>query len=101
MNDPIDELLAWQMDLLFVPIGEGLIRDTGDEIELGGIRATVPGSGAVGKFLDSLPQDRKIAVPYVTSKQLAGMLERRGFTERQRFDPRVGGWGLVWIRKAA
>lgn len=102
-TDPIDQILNEQMDIIFVPIAdgvEGLVRDLGSEIEIGGIRAVNPGSGAVSRYLDALPHDRKITVPYVTSDQLAGMLRRRGFVEKQRFDPRVGGWGLVWVRKA-
>lgn len=106
MIDPpdawIDEMLAWQMDVLFVPLAggvEGLVRDLGTEIEIGGLRATSPGSGAIGHYLDALPRNRKIAVRFVISDVLAGMLERRGFAERERFDPGVGGWGLVWIRR--
>lgn len=99
----IDELLAWQMDVLFVPLAdgvEGLVRDLGSEIEIGGLRATTPGAGATGRYLDALPRDRKITVRFVISDVLAGMLERRGFAERERFDPLAGGWGLVWIRRA-
>lgn len=98
----LDEMIAAQMDDLFVPIADGvhgLVRDLPGRLEIGGVRADVEGSGAVGRYLDALPRDRKIVVPYVTSDRLAGMLARRGFVPRQRFDPTVGGWGWVWLRR--
>lgn len=45
------------------------------------IRAKKEGSGAVGRYLDSLPTDRHIQFIAVTSDRLKGMLERRGFRE--------------------
>jgi hypothetical protein len=39
-----------------------------------------PGNGDVGRYLDSLPTNRRVIVPDVLNPQLAGMLERRGFT---------------------
>lgn len=101
MSDPIDDMIEFAMNVGFVSIAdgvEGMVRDSGHTIEIGGIRAVREGSGAVGRFLDALPPNRRVVVPYVTSDRLAGMLERRGFVMRQRFDPNVGGWGFVWVR---
>ena len=43
------------------------------------IVAEDPGRGDVGRYLDSLPRDRVVRVPTVTSDVLEGMLRRRGF----------------------
>ena len=54
------------------------------------IEAQHPGSGDVGRFLDSLPSGVK--VPNITSSRLRGMLKRRHFieTEEEGVD--------VWIK---
>lgn len=41
--------------------------------------AIEPGSGAVARFLDSLPRDQRVVFPNVISSALAGMLVRRDF----------------------
>lgn len=53
--------------------------DTPDGIYIPVINAIRPGSGEVGRFLDSLPRDRRVVFPTVLSERLRGMLERRGF----------------------
>lgn len=45
------------------------------------IRATRPGRGDVGRFLDKLPRDMRVVFPAVISDRLVGMLARRGFRE--------------------
>ena len=49
----------------------------GGEVYVPFIEATKPGTGDVGRFLDSLAPGTK--VPNVISGQLVGMLERRGW----------------------
>ena len=46
------------------------------------IVAEYPGSGAVGRYLDTLPTNRRVIVEACISPRLAGMLERRGFVWR-------------------
>lgn len=46
------------------------------------INATQEGSGAVGRFLDTLPKDREFVIPNVVSARLDGMLRRRGWKTR-------------------
>lgn len=58
----------------------GSMRDEGDELQISVVIALEEGSGDVGRFLDTLPTDRKVRVTTVVSDRLAGMLERRGFT---------------------
>jgi hypothetical protein len=62
------------------------------------IIADAPGQGDVGRYLNSLPLDRIIRVPTVTSNVLEGMLKRRGFVfteEPGPFGEQVG----IWERK--
>lgn len=58
--------------------------------------ADAPGSGDVGRYLDSLPRDRVVKFPTVLSAALAGMLERRGFAEAVEMTP-LGPCEL-WVR---
>lgn len=44
------------------------------------LEAACEGSGAVGRYLDTLPRDRTVWAHEVLNPRLAGMLERRGFT---------------------
>lgn len=46
------------------------------------ISANTPGNGDVGKFLDSLPSNKKIVFENVISSRLAGMLERRNYVAK-------------------
>lgn len=52
------------------------------------IYSTDPGHGHVGRYLDSLPRNRRVVVPNVLNSQLAGMLAHRGFRE-----------GVEWVRE--
>ncbi len=62
------------------------------------ILADVPGRGDVGRYLDSLPHDRIIRVPTVTSDILEGMLRRRGFVLIRETAP-DGEHVEVWERR--
>ena len=65
------------------------------------IEAERPGSGDVGRYLDSLPRDRRVVIPNVMSERLAGMLERRGFTLTTEWAPApFEEWVPVWERFA-
>ncbi len=57
------------------------------EIWIGFILAEREGNGDVGRYLDSLPRSKHIAVPNVISARLAGMLLRRGFRPERREVP--------------
>lgn len=58
----------------------GTVEDAPELLLLRFIRATEPGSGAVGAYLDQLPTDRRVCARGVFSPRLAEMLARRGFT---------------------
>ncbi len=45
------------------------------------------GAGDVGRYLDSLPKDRRVVFPTVISARLRGMLERRGFRQSTEWAP--------------
>lgn len=64
------------------------------------IQAERPGSGAVSRYLDSLPLDRTVRVPNVISGRLEGMLERRGFVPRRVWAEEVEQWVQVMERAA-
>lgn len=104
MTDFIDEatdMVRRELEYLIAPGVYGWTRDLHDGgLEIPSIRAETEGNGDVGRYLDALQRDRKIVVPLVTNIRLAGMLERRGFVERQRFFPEIlgGQWGTVWVR---
>ena len=99
----LDQAIDKMMDRFNVPIApgvEGIEHDFGTIFELASIRAVAEGSGAVGAYLDRLPRDRTVIVPFVVSDRLAGMLERRGFTTPDTFDhpflgPVAGGQIMV------
>jgi hypothetical protein len=60
------------------------------------------GSGNVGRYLDSLPRDRRVVVPNVMNSLLAAMLERRGFTRaREWADEPFDEWIEVYERGPA
>lgn len=63
------------------------------------IAAVDEGRGDVGRFLDSLPTDRRVVVPNVLNDILAGMLKRRGFKNRMEMDE--DGPVAVWARRAS
>jgi hypothetical protein len=56
----------------------------GDHLRITWVSALRPGSGDVGRWLDTLPSDQTIWVSAVVSPRLAGMLARRGFIDTGR-----------------
>ena len=52
----------------------------GGTVTIWWLEAALEGSGAVGRYLDSLPRDRTVYVQEVLNPRLGGMLQRRGFT---------------------
>lgn len=68
-------------ELLVAPGVRATIFDTPEGLYIPMIVAEREGSGDVGRFLDTLPTDRRIAFPCVISRRLAGMLVRRGFVD--------------------
>jgi len=90
-----------QEDLLpFLPVlapgvhGDAVCRSNGKDrvLFINTIVAANPGSGDVGRYLDSLPRNIRIIVPSVISSRLAGMLERRGFVYQEA--------STGWMREA-
>jgi hypothetical protein len=79
VHPAVIELLASQPKTTLAPGVVGFLDDYGVEVRVGLIIAVDEGSGAVGRFLDSLPGDRKVRVENVVSGRLAGMVQRRGF----------------------
>ena len=64
------------------------------------ITADKPGSGDVGRYLDSLPRDRDVKFPSVLSSVLRGMLIRRGFVDAVEFAEEYGENVEIMVRKA-
>jgi hypothetical protein len=77
----------------------GVVEDDGQTITIMWIRATTEGSGDVGRWLDSLPADRKVRVIGVTSYRLAQMLHRRGYRQVHVTMPSGTGWIEAHVRK--
>lgn len=75
--------------------GYAIYDEPTDRLYIPVIFADNPGSGDVGRFLDSLPDNA--VFPTVMSAKLAGMLTRRGYREISEHDPE---WGEVkiWIK---
>lgn len=65
------------------------------------VQAQHEGNGDVGRWLDSLPTDRRIVFASVFSPRLAGMLERRGWTFIEELNPRAGEMVPCWQRGPA
>ena len=59
-----------------------------------------PGQGECSRFLDALPTDRTIKFPAVISEKLAGMLERRGYTQIWEWADEHDEWCPVYVRRA-
>lgn len=64
---------------LLAPGVLGILYDTKDAITIPVILAIEHGTGAVSRYLNSLPTDRRIEFPTVISERLREMLLRRGF----------------------
>lgn len=76
----------------------GRVLDTPTRLTIAAVKAMEEGSGAVGRYLDGLPWDREIWVPYVTSPRLDGMLRRRGFWVEEQVASR-STCGPVHVRR--
>lgn len=63
----------------------GTLLDTPDGIYIPTISADEPGSGDVGRYLDSLPRNRTVKFPTVMSGRLREMLVRRGFVDGEEW----------------
>lgn len=62
------------------------------------VYAACRGAGDVGRFLDALPRDRRVAFPAVASDCLRGMLARRGFRPEVERDADLDCDVEVWAR---
>ena len=84
-------------------LADGVFGYTMDEGEKGlyvpWIAAENEGDGRVGKYLDSLPRDRRIVFPTILSQRLAGMLLRRGFTPSKEWAEEWAEWVEIMERK--
>ena len=69
----------------------GIWFDRPDGIYFAMVMAKVRGNGDVGRMLDALPRERKVVFTNVMSPILMGMLERRGFVQKQvwLYDPEM------------
>lgn len=106
MSDLLDELLFELMRAKCIPVADGVLADVLDNgvwVEVRGVMASEPRvPGAVGRWLDMLPTDRRVIVPAVISERLEGMLDRRGFKRRRWWDQRLSLWDDgAWFRKPA
>lgn len=95
-------------DMLFdfvVELSPGVVGYTVDNGEQGLyvplIESTDPGQGNVGRYLDTLPRDRRVVVPNVINVKLAGMLERRGFVVEDEWAEDFGEWVPCHVRVPA
>lgn len=76
----------------------GYSVETPDGLYIPVVQAQKEGNGDVGRWLDSLPTDRRIVFASVFSVRLAGMLERRGWTFIDEYDSRTGEYVPCWQR---
>ncbi len=87
------------LDPPLAPGVRGYVVESGGAYYIGFLAATTPGSGDVGRFLDSLPRHIAWKVPNVISLRLSQMLERRGFTRRVE-NSDIEGPVVVWCLEA-
>lgn len=66
---------------VLAPGVRGVLFDEDDGIWIAMIRAEKPGSGDVSRYLDALPEDRRVVFSNVLSERLSQMLVRRGYVE--------------------
>lgn len=62
------------------------------------IMAEREGSGDVGRYLDSLPTDRRVVFPTILSARLAAMLGRRGFVATVEWAEEYEEWVEIMER---
>lgn len=95
-SDGFDRVLIDAMLTVCRPVAYGVLADVYDNggwVNVRGVLASTPRvPGAVGDWLDTLPKDRRVIVWAVTSRRLAEMLQRRGFTCCVRFDQMMNLW---------
>lgn len=72
-------------EVQLAPGVHGTLFDTPDGIYIPTISADEPGSGDVGRYLDSLPRNRTVKFPTVMSGRLREMLVRRGFVDGEEW----------------
>lgn len=89
---------AFDLDLL-APGVEGYTVETHDGLYVPLIVAKVRGNGDVGRYLDSLPTDRRVVVPNVVNSLLAEMLARRGFVLTEEWAEPYEEMVPIWERK--
>ena len=77
----------------------GYTVDVGPDLYVPLIEASKPGSGDVGRYLDSLPRDRRVVVPNVISARLEGMLARRGFSATVEWAADFEEYVEIWERR--
>lgn len=89
-RDPLDVMIVEGMLSRSEVVADGVLAHVVDRGKWIEVRAVMAGGpripGAVGRWLDTLPRDRKVVVPAVVSRRLAGMLSRRGFEARVWWD---------------
>lgn len=72
---------------LLGPGVRGVLFDRPDGVFIPSIYAEKEGSGDVGRYIDSLPKDRRVVFSTVLSPRLRGMLLRRGYRDVVLVDP--------------
>jgi hypothetical protein len=99
MTEPSEQGAILTGDERLAPGVGGYCMDMPDGLFIPVITADNEGSGDVGRFLDSLPTDRRVVVPNVISPRLAGMLVRRGFAVASEWFEDAGEWIEVYERR--
>ena len=88
-------------DEMLAPGVLGYSLETEEGLYIPFIAAVEEGSGHVGRYLDSLPTDRRVCVPGVLNSRLAGMLTRRGFTPIMEWTEQYEEWIEVYERRCS
>lgn len=85
---------------LLAPGVYGHLFDTPNGVYIPVITAANPGSGEVGRFLNSLPKNRAVKFATVMSPVLRGMLRRRGFVDVLELSEEFGEDVEIMMRAA-
>jgi hypothetical protein len=78
---------------------QGYTVDTDHGLYVPLIESTEERQGNVGRYLDSLPTDRRVVVPNVINGLLADMLHRRGFILVEEWSEQMEEMVPCWERK--